>query len=81
MEETGIDIAGSVLRPFKEGRWSAVDRGEKVGIIAVFMHVILPERPQLILSEEHDDYAWLTRRNYRTYQANHEVYEIVEELL
>ena len=81
MEETGIDISSHILRRFKQGYWTAVDKGEKVSIVAVFMHLILPERPQVVLSEEHDDFAWLTRTNYRDYEANREVYEIIRELL
>ncbi len=80
-EETSIkldDIKGSV---FKTGEWLAVDQGEKVKILAVFFHFILPHRPKITLSSEHDEFTWIDRTSYRDYQANKEVYEIVEELL
>ena len=80
-EETGLDIGGMAMRVFKYGEWTAVDKGEKVGIVAVFFHVILPKRPDIVLSHEHDDLAWLTKANHKDYQANREVHEIVEELL
>lgn len=33
------------------------------------------------MSHEHDDFAWMDASNYKQYEANPEVYEIVEELL
>ncbi len=82
LEETGIRLEGSKLgKPIKIGEWSAVDKGENVRILAIFFHVVLPKRPEIVLSEEQDDYAWLDLSNYKKYEANQEVYEIVEELL
>jgi hypothetical protein len=70
------------MRVFKYGEWTAVDKDEKVSILAVFFHVVLPKRPEtIVLSHEHDDFAWLTKANHSDYQANREVHEIVEELL
>lgn len=80
-EETGINLRGVTSRVCKVGEWHAVDKGEKVKILAVFFHFILPNRPKIVLSGEHDDFVWLDRNNYKKYKANPEVYEIVEELL
>lgn len=81
LEETGIDIQGLTGRVFKVGEWLAVNQGENVKILAVFFHYQLPKRPDVKLSHEHDDMTWVDRSNYKQYQANPEVYEIIEELL
>ena len=80
MEETGIDISQLEGIVFKIGEWPAVDQGEKVKILAVFFHFILAERPDVVLSDEHTEYAWLDKKNYKDFEANNEVYEIVEYL-
>lgn len=80
-EETGVDISGITLKPVKIGEWTAVDHGEKVKILAVFFHIILPARPDIVLSEEHDNFSWLDKSNYQNYQSNLEVNEIIEEIL
>ncbi len=80
-EETGIDLSSEIFKPFKIGEWPAVDQGEKVKILAVFFHIILPTRPKVVLSEEHDSSMWLDKTNYQNYQSNREVIEIIEELL
>lgn len=80
-EETGInlrDVSGAVC---KIGEWQAIDKGEKVKILAVFYHFKLSERPDIILSHEHDKYIWLDRENYKQYETNPEVSELIEELL
>lgn len=79
-EETGIDISGLQGKVFKIGEWPAVDKGERVKILAVFFHFIIPTRPDVILSDEHVDAAWLDISNYKNYEANNEVYEIIELL-
>jgi 8-oxo-dGTP pyrophosphatase MutT (NUDIX family) len=81
IEETGIDLGGRAGTVFKVGEWRATDKGEKVKILAVFFHFTLAKRPEITLSHEHDDFAWINRSNYKQYQANPEVYEIIEELL
>lgn len=80
-EETGIDLKNVHGQPFKVGEWNAVDKGENVRILAVFYHVKLPKRPEVNLSEEHDNFAWIDKQNQQNYEANPEVYEIVTELL
>lgn len=81
LEETGIVINDDQLKPFKIGEWTAIDHEQKVAILAVFFHVLLKDEPAISLSDEHDDFVWLNRDNYRDYEANREVYEIVEGLL
>lgn len=80
LEETSIDLNGIEGKVFKIGEWGAVDKGEKVKILAVFFRFVLPERPQVLLSDEHVDSAWLDRNNHHSIDANPEVYEIVDEL-
>jgi 8-oxo-dGTP pyrophosphatase MutT (NUDIX family) len=80
-EETGIDLSAEHAHVVKVGEWPAVDKGEKVRILAVFFHYKLAHRPNFALSHEHDEYAWLTHQNYKNYEANKEVYELVESLL
>lgn len=80
-EETNVNLQGVASLVCKVGEWHAVDKGEEVKILAVFFHFILPSRPKIVLSGEHDDFAWLDSSNYKKYKANPEVYEIVEELL
>lgn len=80
-EETGLDISSQQGKVIRIGEWPAVDKGEKVKILAVFFHITLPQRPKITLSHEHDDYVWLTLENHKEYQANPEVHEVVEQLL
>lgn len=80
-EETGIDLRDVPGSVFKVGEWQAVDNGENVKILAVFFHFILPRRPAVTLSHEHDNFAWVDVTNYEQYPANPEVNEIIEELL
>lgn len=80
-EETGIKLDVDQMRPLKIGEWFAVDQGEKVKILAVFFHVILPSRPEVSLSHEHDQHAWLDKSNYKDHDMNPEVSDIIMELL
>lgn len=80
-EETGIVLDKPLGRVIKCGEWEAVDQGEDVKILAIFFHIVLPRRPIISLSLEHDDKAWLDRSNYRDYDVNREVKELVEQLL
>lgn len=79
-EETGVNLRQVSGRVIAVSDWQAVDKGEKVKILAVFYHFKLPSRPTIVLSHEHDKYAWLDLSNYKQFEANPEVYEIVEEL-
>lgn len=79
-EETKINLVGIPCNPIKIGEWTAVDKNEKVKILAVFFHFKLSTRPQIILSDEHDDYMWLDINNYHAYDTNREVYELIENL-
>jgi len=80
-EETGIDLTGIPHKLLRYGEWEAVDKGERVKILALFFHFILPERPWPILSHEHDDHDWINRANYLDFEANPEVHEVVEQVL
>lgn len=80
-EETGIDLSGHRGKVIKVGEWPAVDKGEKVRILAVFFLYKLDVRPEIVLSHEHINFAWLDKANHSDYPANPEVHELVEELL
>lgn len=80
-EETGIDLTSHNGKLIKIGEWPAVDKGEKVRILAVFFLYVLDVRPKIKLSSEHVEYAWLDKKNHRDFEANQEVYELVDELL
>lgn len=80
LEETGIDLANTQAEVIKVGEWSAVDKNEDVQILAVFFLFRLPARPEIVLSEEHVNSAWLDAKNHDDFQANKEVHEIVQSL-
>lgn len=81
IEETGINLAGHNGKIIKVGEWPAMDKAEEVRILAVFFLYILDARPEVKLSPEHVDYAWLDKTNHHQFTANQEVHELVEELL
>jgi len=81
LEETGVDLSNNDGRVFKVGEWLAVDKDTDVKILAIFFHYVLPEKPKITLSHEHDNFAWLDKSNYHSYSVNIEVNEIIEELL
>jgi 8-oxo-dGTP pyrophosphatase MutT (NUDIX family) len=80
MEETGIDLGGLEGKLLRIGEWPAIDKGEQVKILAVFFHFILPTQPNIVLSNEHDAFAWIDAVNHLDYEANVEVHEIVDAL-
>jgi 8-oxo-dGTP pyrophosphatase MutT (NUDIX family) len=80
-EETMIDLSQVNGDEVKVSQWTAVDRRDKVLITATFFLYDLDKKPKVFLSDEHDDYAWLTKEDAKDYPANKEVYEIAEELL
>ena len=80
-EETGIDISTIEGVPFKVSSWKAVDKGEKVLITAQFFLFLLNKKPIIVLSDEHDDSAWINKKNKENYPTNIEVDEIIEEKL
>jgi dATP pyrophosphohydrolase len=80
-EETGIDLSKTEGKGIKVGEWKAIDKGEKVKILAVFYLFRLNERQPIKLSHEHDKFAWLDKSNYKQIDANPEVHELVETLL
>jgi len=80
MEETGIDLTEVKSETLMYGEWPAIDKGENVKILAIFLHFALPTRPEVVLSDEHDDMAWLGITNCKDYDTNKEVGKIVELL-
>lgn len=80
-EETGIDLAKTKGKVIKVGEWKGVDKGEKVKILAVFYVFKIQDRPAVKLSHEHDEFAWLDKTNYKQFDSNPEVHELIEALL
>jgi 8-oxo-dGTP pyrophosphatase MutT (NUDIX family) len=81
LEETGVDLRGLLFRTFMYGEWQAVDKGEKVGILAVMMHVVLPERPDVVLSHEHIESGWIDLSNQNQFNTNPEINQAVRLVL
>ncbi len=81
-EETQIDQRGKDIGdPIYESSWNATDKGEKVTIVASFFHIIIAERPIIVLSDEHVNFAWVNTENIANYSVNNEVRELVSKLL
>jgi len=80
-EEAGFDLVGRSGRVCMAGEWTAVDKGERVKIMAVFFHYRLSARPSVVLSHEHVAYAWVNRQNVADYDVTPEVLEIVANIL
>jgi 8-oxo-dGTP diphosphatase len=57
-EETGLDV--KVGDPVYVGEWFPVIKGTQNQIVAIFF-VCTPLSNKVRLSEEHDDYQWVTR--------------------
>lgn len=79
-EETGIDLQNVPGKVVTIGEWPAVDQGQKVKILGVFFHFKLEKRPNIVLSEEHDQGMWINRSNYHEIETSPEMVEIVEML-
>lgn len=58
LEETGLRIIAG--RPLYVGEWNPVIRGAEHQIIAIFMLCRLEEGQTVQLSDEHDEYAWIS---------------------
>lgn len=80
-EEIGLVIDPEELKVFRVGEWTAIDNGNTIAILAVFFFLKLDSKPEIMISEEHDDYTWISRDNHNNFDANREVHEIVLELL
>lgn len=61
MEETGLVV--KVGYPVMVGEWHPVIKGEERQIIAVFVACKAESSAKIFLSEEHDDFKWITEEN------------------
>jgi 8-oxo-dGTP pyrophosphatase MutT (NUDIX family) len=77
-EETGIDLSGVSYKVIKIGEWQAIDKGVPVKILGIFFHFVLPQRPQVALSEEHNDFVWVNLSNYQNYDLHPDLKKSVE---
>lgn len=79
-EETKIILNNEHNVVLRIGEWSAKDKGEDVKILAIFFHFLLNKIPEIELSAEHDDFAWINKQNLGSYDVNKETIEIVHQL-
>lgn len=77
LEETGTILESNSQKVLKIGEWPATDRGEKVKILGVFFHFTLTKRPEIQLSAEHDDFAWVNDQNIHEYDAHQDAIDAV----
>lgn len=64
MEETGLTI--SIGKPIFVGEWRPVIKGTPNQIVAIFF-ACKRKSGDVVLSEEHDTYAWLSPEDYKQY--------------
>jgi len=63
-EETGFDI--TIGRPFYVGEWRPVVRGEQWQIVGTFFECSATS-DKVKLSEDHEDYKWISPKDFRKY--------------
>lgn len=64
MEETGMEV--EIIKPHYVGEWRPIMNGISHQIIAVFM-VCMTKSAKPLLSEEHDDYQWVSKENWTNF--------------
>lgn len=77
-EETGLQV--TVGKPVFVGEWHPVIKGEQNQIIAIFF-LCSATSSDVTLSEEHDDYQWITPENYRNFSLMPPEGEVIEAYL
>lgn len=61
-EETGLEI--TIGKPLFVGEWFPVIKEVPTHIVALFL-VCTPKISEIVLSDEHDDFAWVDPKNYK----------------
>lgn len=79
-EETGIDI--KVGKPISVFNYKWEDKNSiRDATQIVFLVKSIVYKPKVLLSSEHQNYAWITKDNISRYQMSDEVKEIILETL
>lgn len=65
MEEVGLKI--KPIKPIDIGEWSPIVNGMPRQIIAMFI-LCKPITNEVILSDEHDEYAWVNKNELKNYK-------------
>jgi len=61
-EEIGAKI--KILAPFFVDEWRPIIKGEQIQIIGVFFKCELIDGETIKLSDDHDDYIWVSKETY-----------------
>lgn len=78
IEEIGVDI--EIGEPFHVGEWRPVVRGEQVQIIGIFFKCKALDS-NIKLSNDHDDYKWVTIKEALSLPLMKEAENIIMKLL
>jgi 8-oxo-dGTP diphosphatase len=65
-EETGLTV--DIVQPVYVGEWRPVIREVAHQIIGVFF-ICRPTSEEISLSDEHDDYKWVTKEDFSNYDV------------
>ena len=77
-EETGLEI--TIHEPLAVTEWQPVIRGEKVQNVAIY-HCCVWKSGEVVVSNEHDEFAWIDPAEYRKYDFIPNVVPILEKHL
>lgn len=77
-EETGLDV--KIGNPFFVNEWRPVVKGEQWQIVGVFFECIA-ETDKVILSEDHDEFAWIDPKEFKNYDLIENLIPAFEEYL
>ncbi|MFA6094418.1 MAG: NUDIX hydrolase [Candidatus Paceibacterota bacterium] len=78
-EEVGIDV--KIGKPFFVDEWRPVVKGEQIQIIGIF-YMCEPVSLEVMLSADHDDYAWVSLSEYSSLSltdATRNAFEILKD--
>ena len=79
-EETKIDLSKFGGKVFMVSEWKANNNGENVQILGVFFRFDLTHTPEVILSNEHDEYYWVDSNTVSEFNVNKEIPKILNIL-
>lgn len=80
LEETGINLSLSEGKVFMVSEWTANNNGENVQILGIFFRYDIANIPEIKLSNEHDNFAWINTSNLVDLDVNKEIPEILKIL-
>lgn len=77
-EETGLSV--KIGRPFFVDEWRPVVREEQWQIVGVFFECFA-ESDKVVISEDHEEYAWIDPKEYKNYNLINNLVPIFESYL